>query len=294
MTKPNTFLVGAPRCGTTAWVSYLSTHPDIYFLPEKEPHFFNTDLPGFQWHKTLESYEKLFENSGNSLVVGEASVQYLYSEDAARNIKKYNANAKILILLRNQTSFLPSYHHQLVTMLDQHEVDFVKAWHASLSGNINPSDHCREPKLLDYKKVGQFSIQVERYISEFGAGNVLVLHYDSWTKDPEKAWIKIEDFLGIQHCAPPDFKPVHVANQPRIGWINEIIRQPPPWLLGLLTKTKKVLGLNRLGIASIIQKINKKTGYRNTIDQKTLESIANYFEEDNDRLYRILKVLEQS
>jgi len=36
--RPNLFIVGAPKCGTTAWVEYLRTHPDIFF-PEIRPVF---------------------------------------------------------------------------------------------------------------------------------------------------------------------------------------------------------------------------------------------------------------
>ncbi len=43
--RPNFFIVGAPKCGTTAWVRYLEDHPDVYFSPSKEPHYFCTDFP---------------------------------------------------------------------------------------------------------------------------------------------------------------------------------------------------------------------------------------------------------
>ena len=29
--KPNLFIVGAPKCGTTFLYQYLKKHPDIYF-----------------------------------------------------------------------------------------------------------------------------------------------------------------------------------------------------------------------------------------------------------------------
>ncbi|MBI3756314.1 MAG: sulfotransferase, partial [Deltaproteobacteria bacterium] len=40
MKKPNFFIVGAPKCGTTAMYEYLKQHPEI-FMPEdeKEPFY---------------------------------------------------------------------------------------------------------------------------------------------------------------------------------------------------------------------------------------------------------------
>ena len=95
--KPNFFIVGAPKCGTTAWAHYLSSHPEIYFPSAKEPHFFNTDQPNFRWAKTEEEYATYFANCGNKRVVAEASVQYLYSTCAARNISEYNPRQRSLL-----------------------------------------------------------------------------------------------------------------------------------------------------------------------------------------------------
>ena len=44
MNKPNLFIVGAPKCGTTFLYHYLKQHPEIYFPDFKEPHFFGSDL----------------------------------------------------------------------------------------------------------------------------------------------------------------------------------------------------------------------------------------------------------
>ena len=42
--KPNLFIVGAPRCGTTSLYRYLGQHPDIFMSSEKELNFFASDL----------------------------------------------------------------------------------------------------------------------------------------------------------------------------------------------------------------------------------------------------------
>ncbi|MCO6441973.1 MAG: sulfotransferase [Nitrococcus mobilis] len=43
---PNLFIIGAPKCGTTAMSAYLAGHPNIFITEEagwKEPDFFNKD-----------------------------------------------------------------------------------------------------------------------------------------------------------------------------------------------------------------------------------------------------------
>ena len=44
MRKPNFFIVGAPRCGTTALLTYLRSHPEIFMSIPKEPHYFDPEV----------------------------------------------------------------------------------------------------------------------------------------------------------------------------------------------------------------------------------------------------------
>jgi len=41
--QPSLFILGAPKCGTTALQSYLSKHPDV-FIPDGERNYFCLDL----------------------------------------------------------------------------------------------------------------------------------------------------------------------------------------------------------------------------------------------------------
>ena len=81
--RPNFFIIGAPRCGTTAMSEYLrGGHPGIGFSDPKEPHFFAADLPGIRVCDTEEQYVNgCFSHlSGKTWdAIGEGSVWYLYS-----------------------------------------------------------------------------------------------------------------------------------------------------------------------------------------------------------------------
>jgi hypothetical protein len=41
--KPNFFILGAPKCGTTSLATWLADHPNVYFSPIR-PGFFSTDV----------------------------------------------------------------------------------------------------------------------------------------------------------------------------------------------------------------------------------------------------------
>jgi sulfotransferase family protein len=81
--KPNLFIVGAPRCGTTSLWSYLKDHPDIFMSAEKELYFFDSDLWAREaWAPTLEQYLANFSAATDERIIGEATPSYLRSKRA--------------------------------------------------------------------------------------------------------------------------------------------------------------------------------------------------------------------
>jgi hypothetical protein len=54
---PDFFIVGAPKCGTTAMAAYLSSHPEV-FMARKEMHCFGSDLSFGQqfYRRDLDNY----------------------------------------------------------------------------------------------------------------------------------------------------------------------------------------------------------------------------------------------
>ncbi|MEA3447202.1 MAG: sulfotransferase [Bacteroidota bacterium] len=68
---PNFFIIGAPKCGTTALSEYLRKHPDIHFSYPKEPDYFNTDFSdenrefkNYNYHSKSKYLARLIHNLG--------------------------------------------------------------------------------------------------------------------------------------------------------------------------------------------------------------------------------------
>ena len=125
MRKPDFFIVGAPKCGTTALCDYLNQHPQVYVSANKEPFYFGSDLPGhLDW--TQQNYLALFEPAGER-TCGEASVWYLYSKSAAQEIRTFNPEARIIIMLRNPVEMAYAMHNQGLYNLTEDIEDFDEA-----------------------------------------------------------------------------------------------------------------------------------------------------------------------
>ena len=96
--RPNLFIVGAPKSGTTSLSESLKQHPDIFICTPKEPNFFNTDLIRNERINSAE-YNNLFLEGASKKYRGESTPLYLMSKVAAKKIKKYSPGAKITIML---------------------------------------------------------------------------------------------------------------------------------------------------------------------------------------------------
>src|SRR5271170_7433051 len=126
--RPDCFLVGAPKCGTTAMADYLAAHPDV-FMAKKEMHVFGRDLHfgAHFYRRDLAAYEQEFSQRATQRVAGEASVWYLLSTQAASELKAFNPDARIVIMLREPVEVLYSLYYQFLCDGNEHLPTFEEA-----------------------------------------------------------------------------------------------------------------------------------------------------------------------
>jgi hypothetical protein len=208
---PDFYIVGHPKCGTTALYEMLRRHPQIFMPDFKEPWFFADDMrPRFQPARsgtvpeTLDSYITLFEAATPEQRVGEASSCYLRSQRAAERIAAVQPQARVIAILREPASFLHSLHQQ---MLHDH-VETKKDLRAALAleparregRRIPRRSHL--PQMLAYSEHVRYVEQLRRYHAAFPAEQVLVLIYDDFRTDNEATLHRVREFLGVSDEPP--------------------------------------------------------------------------------------------
>ena len=73
--KPSYFIVGAPKCATSALYEYLRERDDVFGCKMKEPHYFANELSDFfVMARTEEDYFGLFSGAREDQLIGEGSV----------------------------------------------------------------------------------------------------------------------------------------------------------------------------------------------------------------------------
>jgi hypothetical protein len=214
--RPNFFIVGAPKCGTTSLHEYLRQHPDVFMPENKEPKFFCTDLYYQSSHIVdgEEAYFALFEPAGDARAVGEASAGYLYSQVAHRKIKAFNPEARIIISLRNPVDMMYSNHRHLVSIGHQDLEDFEQALASeearSRTNEVPPFCHV-PPQFLRYRWMSTYSPHVQKYLDTFGRQRVHVLLFEDLVQRPEQTYCQILSFLGVEPGFVPEFRAHNVT-----------------------------------------------------------------------------------
>ena len=230
MRKPDFFIVGAPKCGTTAMAQYIAAHPDVY-MARKEMHVFGRDLRfGSQFYRRNHAdYLKEFSDWNGQKRGGEASVWYLYSREAAAEIKAFNPDARIIIMLRDPMEMVHSLYLQFCYDGNEHLKTFEEALEAEPARRshrqIGRRAYFRDG--LRYRDVGAYAEQVQRYFEVFGRDRVHVILYDDFAASPSRACRAALEFLEVDaKTLPNEFKVVNPAKTIKHPALHAILHEP--------------------------------------------------------------------
>jgi hypothetical protein len=277
MTRPNFFIIGAPKCGTTTLLNWLRQHPNVLMPQTIEPHFFNTDhaRPG---GITRGEYEQLFAPAGDQhLAVGEKSVWYLASRDAVANILDYNSEARFIVCLRNPITMAYALHHQKLWGGSEQIASFANAWKAQDERAATTGGSGLASQLL-YGPACALGSHVERLASKVPSDRIHMVFLDDMNYDPQAVYGDVLSFLGV---APfeSDFARVNESKIRRSPLIGTVVRS--------IGRTKRALGLNKsVGILSRMESWNR-VAKKWQPDPKMTDVLKNYYRDDIALLGRL-------
>lgn len=285
---PNFFIVGAPKCGTTALATYLQSHPAVFMASPKEPHFFAHDFPIYKTElPDLDSYLALF--AGAKPIhrrIGEASVWYLYSTMAAEAIRDFDPDALIIAMVRNPVDLVSSLHAQLLWSLDEDETDLKSAWELQAeraSGQRIP-ERCRESAFLQYGEVGKLGRQLARYYDLFPTSQIMTIVFDEFASWPEQIYTDVLSFLGLAPDNRSEFPRVNVRKQHRFQLAARAIQRPPVTLVKLYKAMKQTFGIKGIALQKSLVRLNSKDDTAPAIEPEFRRTLVTHFSEDVRKL----------
>lgn len=267
MRKPDFFIVGAPKCGTTAMHEYLRQHPEIAMSEVKEPYYFGSDLVHRLPKLTEQQYLNLFKVNKKTKRVGEATPLYLMSKTAAYEIIEFNRSARIIIMLRNPVDMMYSLHSQLLKTGDEDIEDFnasLEAEQMRKAGRQIPIGS-RYIACLFYRSIGKYTDQVRRFFEVFGRQNVRVIIFDDFKADTSKIYRETLCFLNVdKNQRPASFNVINPNEKVRSVLLRDLLRSS---FAQLLCRTLLPYRRVRWSIRERLDILNRKKIARQPMNQ---------------------------
>ena len=192
--RPNLFLIGSMKCGTSTLHDYLAGHPDIFMSQPKEP-------CGFVSHKqlrrhwpymadrgycdSLERYLALFEGAEGARYVGESSTLYSKLPEitgVASRLHEFAPEARLLYIVRDPIERAISHYWYRVM-----ENGEAREPLAAIAAKGDPR----------FRALSYYAMQLRPYIELFGRDRIYVETLENLHADPGGTLSLIYSWLGV-------------------------------------------------------------------------------------------------
>ncbi|MFD1020178.1 sulfotransferase family protein [Thalassobacillus hwangdonensis] len=291
MTKVNLFIAGMSKCGTTSLHNYLNLHENIYMSNFKEPQYFirnqlkfphqgpgDRNIDDIIIHST--DYEALFEGSEEYQIRGESSSDYLYFEKSAEEIKEYNPDAKIILMLRNPVDRAYSAYTHLTR--DGRETKTFEFALEHEEERINLNYGC----MWHLKSMSLYYDKVKHFIDVFGVDQVKVVIFDDFKEDSVIVLNSICDFLEIpkSNFKDEDLINYNISGVPKNKKIMSLVQNK--WLKQIIK--------NMIPSAKAKEKVKgvifSKLLTKEKMQFETRIRLIDYFSNDINKLEELLNI----
>ncbi len=285
--RPDLFIIGAPKTGTTSLYEYLKGHPDVFMCPVKEPRYFAPDLAvewaghDLRYGQDLERYLALFAGAAGQKRLGEASVRYIYSQQAPGLIKEFQPDAHIVVGLRDPVELIYALHNQSVSEGIE-PLTFEEALAAEpgrLVGRDVPAD--LPPLHTVYVERGKLAPRLKAWLDTFGPDRVHVFVYEDLVRDPAGVFRALLEFLAIDASyRPPAFEAFNTSHRTRSQVVRRLTDSRPAQFMAWKVMPRLVGDAGAHRIARVVTRLNRRSSPRPTMAPELRDRLRGVFAND--------------
>ena len=205
--KPNLFIIGAEKSGTTSLHHYLDQHPEIFMAkPNKEAHF----LLNFKKSKVhyrqagmpIKNRRDILKNHvlrgyQTEKIIGESSTSYSRGHNpeeygVIKRLSDYQPSAKLIYIIRHPLERIVSSYLQRVR---------EKGLVSTLDFEIN--------KRAEFLLTSLYGYQLQKYLKVIPARQIHIVMYDNLVHNGSETLKRITRFLGVDEDFLFDVSKVH-------------------------------------------------------------------------------------
>ena len=191
--KPNLFIPGAAKSGTTTLHNLLNQHPEICMSSVKEPGYWKNEK--FKDFKNIEkeNYLNLFMKSKHK-IFGESTTAYMYYDTFINNINSnYKVSPKFIFILRNPIDRFNS-HFWWIKGLGLEKSNFQEALSKDQNNEFKAYNYY--PKY--YFQFGLYAKWLKRFYNCFDRSNIKIITFEDLINNQLKTANSCFEFLGLK------------------------------------------------------------------------------------------------
>lgn len=282
MNKPNFFIVGAAKAGTTSLYHYLEQHPEIGMASYKEPCFFCEN----QFYISEDDYYKLYSHiPANIEVVGEASTNYLAAPESPKLIKHNIKNSKIIILLRHPVDRAFSLYKWMVRAGFEGSSTFEEALALEEKRKLDER-LAKSPVKYNYNYFasGLYYEQILRYFDSFDKENILIINFEDLKANTNHVLKTVFDFLKVSVVTIQDTKIFNKAKYPLSAKAQFFFRNNLYNIMNPRDKNKMFGNF----VVDVLAGINSNLGKEPKLNSSTAKVLQQRFNVDLLKLSKII------
>lgn len=201
---PDFLVIGGKRCGTTTLFEFLRQHQMIAEPVIDHMGFFDDNYSiGINYYKSFFPIKT--EETAKKLDY-DVTTSYLTSPFVAERVAKEIPNVKIIVLLRNPTSRAWSDYNasqkkdvseeQFQSYIDD-ELQELEA--SDFEEKVSKNDYNMSEPFSNFIKKGLYAVYLKKWLKLFPRKNFLFISTESFSKDENKVFKQIFDFLGLSN-----------------------------------------------------------------------------------------------
>lgn len=221
--RPNFYLLGAPKCGTSAMRSYLAAHPQVFFASPDEPGYFDrryrfSDMRQCAY-RSVADYLTLYKDADPALhkAIGEGSVYMMYSAEILSEILCLSPDARFVLMIRNPYEAAISMHGENLksASLGREPAEcFADAWDDLGNRTVDEISGVHSFRFR-YDQLFSYHRHVIAARDAVGEDRLMVIVYDEFKNDNLGVAQKLYRFLGVSDSFEPAVAVVNERSQAR-------------------------------------------------------------------------------
>jgi alginate O-acetyltransferase complex protein AlgJ len=202
--RPDVFIVGSMKCGTTILFDFLTAHEDVVQADEKECHFFSLYYErGVDWY--LGKFPRV---EGKKRLIDASPTYFDMCLDCptVERIKEFSPEAKIIILVRHPVVRTMSHFNHLkkinrLALLETLSLDDMVERNWPSDSSYVQLESIRS-MLLGFSL---YERKIAKFVEAFGKENVMVVNNDDLRKYGDVVVPQVFEFIGLTPPQGVDF-----------------------------------------------------------------------------------------